>query len=407
MNVRRWALLSILAGSPLAAADLRIYWIDVEGGAATLIVTPESETVLMGRGLARFRRSRCRPDRERAREGGWPEGTGLLHRVPLPSGPYRRSGRPGRESAHRSVRSIMATSVEVGWNERADALWQSYVATAGDRRMRGGAGRATAVAGRGFLFVAARGKFIERPLAEQGPNPDCRDAVQRPVDRGENGKSVGFLLRSGKFEFLDLGDLTWNYEIETACPENIFGEIDLYQVTHHGMHTSGRAGPTSRIRPAVAVMNNGPRKGGSPATYEALATTPSLLDLWQVHRSLGSGPGAQSERGVHRESRRDGGLRRALDPGRSRPAGPLHPDQLAQRVQQGIRAALIAAATSRPSATGRAIHQAGGLPQQGNARAAPPVVTGQDSKALVVVKVGNVHTDGEPAPEELPLLGGG
>src|SRR5262249_14478511 len=33
----------------------------------------------------------------------------------------------------------------------------------------------------------------------------------------------------------------------------------------------------------VAVMNNGPRKGGSTATFETLETSPGLEDLWQLH----------------------------------------------------------------------------------------------------------------------------
>ena len=94
------------------------------------------------------------------------------------------------------------------------------------------------------------------------------------------------MIRMGNFEFLDLGDLTWNYEIETACPSNVFGEIDLYQVTHHGMNMSGAPAHIAAIQPLVAVMNNGHRKGGRPETYELLTSTPSLQDLWQVHRAL-------------------------------------------------------------------------------------------------------------------------
>ena len=112
--------------------------------------------------------------------------------------------------------------------------------------------------------------------------------MHKRVDKGENGKSIGFLVRVGPFEFLDLGDLTWNFENETACPTNLFGEIDLYQVTHHGMHMSGAPAHIRGIRPLVAVMNNGPRKGGSPATYRALTSVPSLAALWQVHRAVES-----------------------------------------------------------------------------------------------------------------------
>jgi hypothetical protein len=43
------------------------------------------------------------------------------------------------------------------------------------------------------------------------------------------------------------------------------------------------------IKPMVAIMNNGPRKGGHPDTVKALRATPKLADLWQVHRNVASG----------------------------------------------------------------------------------------------------------------------
>ncbi len=281
-------VLLLCAAPSFAEGALEIYWIDVEGGAATLIVTPDSETILMDAGwpgfddrdprrIVKVLRDVAGQDKldyfisshfHRDHVGGVPA---LAAMVPI-----------GQFVDH-------GDSVEVGWNERADALWQSYVEAAGDRRLRVEPGQRLPLQSTDFVFVAARSRFLDRPLGERGPNPACRDAVQKAVDRGENGKSVGFLVRVGSFEFLDLGDLSWNYELETACPVNLFGEIDLYQVTHHGMHMSGAPAHIRGIRPLVAVMNNGPRKGGSPAAYEALTGTPSLLDLWQVHRAVESG----------------------------------------------------------------------------------------------------------------------
>ena len=281
------AALSLAACSLAAAATLDIYWIDVEGGAATLVVTPEAETILMDAGWAGFEgRDPQRIVRVLEEEVGKRELDYFI------ASHFHRdhTGGVATLASMIPIRKFVdhGDSVEIGWNDRADELWSSYVETAGDRRMTVAPGQRLPLQSADFLFVAARSRFIERPLVEQGPNPACRESVQKRVDRGENGKSVGFLVRVGPFEFLDLGDLSWNYEIETACPSNLFGEIDLYQVTHHGMHMSGAPAHIRGIRPLVAVMNNGPRKGGSPATYEALAATPSLQDLWQVHRAVES-----------------------------------------------------------------------------------------------------------------------
>ena len=288
MSVRALPILvALLAGSSLAAQTLDIYWIDVEGGAATLIVTPEKETILMDAGWPGFDdRDPLRIVRVLEDEVGRKELDYFI------ASHFHRDHTGGVASLASMVPIGQfvdhGDSVEIGWNERADELWRSYADTAGDRRMRAVPGERLPLKSTDFLFVAARSRFLDRPLADLGPNPACRDATHKAVDKGENGKSVGFLVRVGKFEFLDLGDLTWNYEIETACPANLFGEVDLYQVTHHGMHMSGAPAHMFGIRPLVAVMNNGPRKGGTPATYESLTSVPSLVDLWQVHRSVAS-----------------------------------------------------------------------------------------------------------------------
>ena len=101
------------------------------------------------------------------------------------------------------------------------------------------------------------------------------------------GKSTGFLLRIGDFEFLDLGDLSWNFQYQLACPLNLVGEVDLYQVTHHGL-SDVLPQQVWSAKPRVAILNNGPRKGGSPEAYEAVTNSPGLEDLWQLHRAVQS-----------------------------------------------------------------------------------------------------------------------
>jgi hypothetical protein len=68
---------------------------------------------------------------------------------------------------------------------------------------------------------------------------------------------------------LDLGDLTWNKEKELVCPNNLLGDVDVYLTTHHGVAQSGAPVLVHAIRPRVAIMNNGPTKGGSAEAMQA------------------------------------------------------------------------------------------------------------------------------------------
>ena len=69
------------------------------------------------------------------------------------------------------------------------------------------------------------------------------------------------------------------------CPENPIGTVDLYLTSHHGLERSGSPQLVHALRPRVAVMNNGTRKGGAPDAFRVLYESPGLEDLWQLHWS--------------------------------------------------------------------------------------------------------------------------
>ena len=143
----------------------------------------------------------------------------------------------------------------------------------------------------GLLSQAmSAGQPITKPLKGAGaPNPGCADFKPHPADVDpDNDQSVGFVLQYGKFRFVDLGDLTWNYEQKLVCPNNLIGKIDLYQTTHHGLDRSNSPQFVWAIQPTVAVMNNGPRKGGPASVFETLRKSPGLQDIWQGHLALGT-----------------------------------------------------------------------------------------------------------------------
>src|SRR5438477_9205 len=78
---------------------------------------------------------------------------------------------------------------------------------------------------------------------------------------------------------------------DLVCPIDRLGAVDVYLVTHHGGNDAGDRATFAVIRPRVAIVNNGPKKGGAAVTLAALQQMPAI-DVWQLHRS--DPPGAQN-----------------------------------------------------------------------------------------------------------------
>jgi competence protein ComEC len=143
--------------------------------------------------------------------------------------------------------------------------------------------------------LVAAGKGIPQPLVGAGtPNPLCAATKRREADPSENAQSIGTLITYGKFRMINLGDLTWNKELELVCPNDKVGSVDVYLSTHHGMDLSGPPAIVHALRPRVAIMNNGARKGGSPEAWQVIRTSPGLEELWQLHYALAGGAHANA-----------------------------------------------------------------------------------------------------------------
>jgi hypothetical protein len=93
------------------------------------------------------------------------------------------------------------------------------------------------------------------------------------------------LFTLGRFKFFDAGDLTWNIEKKLVCPVDLIGQVDLFQVTHHGADSSNNPVLVRTLAPTVAIMNNGPHKGGGPGTAKLLKSIPSIRAAYQLHRN--------------------------------------------------------------------------------------------------------------------------
>ena len=139
--------------------------------------------------------------------------------------------------------------------------------------------------------VSADGATLSRPLHGGGrPNAGCATYERRPEGRlAENPRSVGVRIRFGAFRFIDLGDLVWNKLGDLVCPNNLLGEADVYLVAHHGNGDSNVPAVLAAVRPRVAIVNNGPYKGGSAAALATLRTATDIEAVWQLHRSFNDG----------------------------------------------------------------------------------------------------------------------
>jgi competence protein ComEC len=273
-----------------ARRTLDIYYVDVEGGAATLIVTPAGESLLIDAGWPGFEGRDAKRIQQAMQQAGI---VAIDHLVVTHYHVDHYGGIPELaklvEIKHFYDHGKMASLTDdAKFAERygayqAAAKGQTTTLKPGDTiRLKTAPGSPPIK----LLCVAARGETIGGGKASA--NPECAKATAKEADPSDNARSVALLLKFGEFDFLDCGDLTWNVEQRLVCPANLIGEIDLYQVTHHGMNISNNPALLRSVRPTVAIMNNGPRKGGHPDTVKWLQELPSLKALYQVHRNVAS-----------------------------------------------------------------------------------------------------------------------
>ena len=280
--------LSGKATGQTASATLDIYIVDTEGGKATLFVTPAGQTLLIDTGNPGTR------DVDRIMEVIASAGVRKIDY--LISTHYHTDHIGGLEAL--SKRIPIAHFLDHGQSVEAAEAVPGFQATYAAIHGKAShtvlkAGDHIPLKGLDWRIVSAAGKAITRPLAGAGQvnAAECA-AFQRHVDAtspDDNGQSVGSLITFGQFRALDLGDLLWNNEFDLVCPRNQVGTVDLYLVTHHGVEQSGSPVLVHAIRPRVAVMQNGTRKGGAIATFKTLRGTPGLEDIWTMHWSYAAG----------------------------------------------------------------------------------------------------------------------
>ena len=281
----RW-ILAMMAAAGLAAAankTVDLYFVDVEGGQATLIVTPEKESILVDAGWAGFDKRDAKRILAAAKKAGVKKIDYLVMTH------YHTDHVGGIQQLSELI--PVGTFVDHGENREtgkpAERLSASYMeAVKSGKHLVVKPGDKLPLKKASIEIVTADGNITSR---EGKPNALCANAQKKADDPTENARSVGFLLTYGKFKFVDLGDLTWNKELELACPTNKIGEVDLYLTTHHGLDQSNAPELVHALNPRVAIMNNGAKKGGTAPAWKTVKASPRLQDMWQVHFALAGG----------------------------------------------------------------------------------------------------------------------
>jgi beta-lactamase superfamily II metal-dependent hydrolase len=288
-------LLVLLSISPQAAHDLIIYFIDVEGGQSTLLVTPSGESLLIDTGYA-MRGQRGAPPPPPGATIGRDAGRILdtikaagLERIDYLLITHFHSDHAGavpEVAAHVPIGTFIDYGDPLGTDRLTTSSFRAYepVRAAAAHHLIPQPGERLPLEGLDARVISAGGTLISNPIGTGERNPACVDVEDHVEDGTENYRSIGVLFTYGAFRFLDVGDLSGNTLTRLACPTDLIGRVSAYLISHHGDYDTSIPSLYAALRPQAAVMNNGPNRGGAAAAFTAVHHTPGI-DLWQLHRS--------------------------------------------------------------------------------------------------------------------------
>jgi competence protein ComEC len=291
------SILALAVGQCAMAGTLEIYFIDVEGGQSTLLVTPSGESLLIDTGWAGNGAPGSKPgdaalsrDANRIRAAARDAGIKQIDYVLITHFHVDHDGGVPELAQLIPIRHFVdhgSLPVDAQIDAETKEAFEAYVT------VRNKVGHIEPKPGDRLPFkdiqavvVSTSGMTLVEPLAGAGQiNSECGSMAPPPADAIENPRSTGILVNFGRFRFLDVGDLSGQPLFNLVCPKTLIGSVDVYVVAHHGGADNADPAIFAAFAPRVAIMNNGLKKGGALATYETLHHVAALEDVWQLHRS--------------------------------------------------------------------------------------------------------------------------
>lgn len=276
------ALPLALAG---ASRGLQVYFIDVEGGQATLFVSPSGQSMLVDTGWADHDGRDAKRIVAAAHDAG-------IHQIDYLVITHYHADHVGgvpQLAALIPIRNFIDHGDTTETRPQAEELYNAYLKVrAKGRHMLARPGMQIPIRGMRVTVLTAAGKDIHHSLPGAGEaNSYCSSALEpKRLDHSENAQSLGLLVTFGKFRMIDLGDLpSWPGEHGLVCPTNQVGHVEVYLSTQHAYAESGAAFLVDALKPVVAIADNGSHKGGDPEALQVIQQSPGLQGFWDLHYS--------------------------------------------------------------------------------------------------------------------------
>jgi len=281
-------LIPSATASEMPADAMTVYFLDMNGGGSTLIVTPLGESVLIDTGsLEPMHR-----DAERIHRAA--KDAGLKRIDHLITTHFHSDHYGGLLQLTKQIpvkRFYDKGALPPEHEQRSKSfqkLYPLYQEATGERVQ-------TIAAGDEFALendsAGELPKLSMHCVAAENRVAGFSGDIDAPIsgfemkspDLSDNGRSIAMVLRYGDFDLFLGGDITWNVEHHLAHPKSVVGPVDVYQVTHHGLDQSNNPVLVQALAPTVCIAMNGPRKGIQPRSFLTFNQLASLQGLYQIH----------------------------------------------------------------------------------------------------------------------------